>query len=138
LGKSTSPSYSITFHLITETFQKHTLDKRFEIARQIYNACLGEGLKRKKKLKQDRLYQVTIQQSKSTERNQLLRELQRQYGCTEYSMHTFVQPMQHHYKVNIDSHTAQKIATRAWKALEKMEYGQAKKVVFKKRAHGIV
>jgi hypothetical protein len=133
MGKATSPSYSITLDLLTETFQEHTLDKRFEIARQIYNACLAEGLKRIKKLKQDRLYQVTIQQSHSTERNQQLRELQRQYGCTEYRMHTFVQPMQHHYKVNIDSHTAQKIATRAWKAIEKMEYGQAKKVYFKKK-----
>jgi hypothetical protein len=40
MGKATSPSYSITLDLITETFQEHTLDKRFEIARQIYNACL--------------------------------------------------------------------------------------------------
>jgi hypothetical protein len=133
MGKATSSSYSITFHLITETYQKHSLDKRFEIARQIYNACLAEGLKRIKKLKQDQLYQVTVQQSKSAERNQQLRELRLQYGCSEYSMHTFVQPMQHHFKVNIDSHTAQKIATRAWKAIEKMEYGQANKVYFKKK-----
>jgi hypothetical protein len=133
MSKATSPSYILTFHLITETFQKHTLDKRFEIARQIYNACLAEGLKRTKKLKQDRCYQETIQQSKSSERKKQLGELRRQYGCSEYSMHTFVQPMQHHYKVNIDSHTTQKIATRAWKAIEKMEYGQANKVYFKKK-----
>lgn len=132
LAKTKTKSYVLTLKLKTELWQVHILEKRFEIGRKIYNACLGELLKRHKKLQHDKQYRHLIQQPKSKERNSLLNELYRQYGINEYAMHDFVKPMQHHFKKHIDSHTAQKIATRACMAMEKLIFGNAKKVSFKK------
>lgn len=42
MAKSKTPSYVLTLRIRTETHQEHKLTKRFEIARKIYNACLGE------------------------------------------------------------------------------------------------
>ncbi|MBB5171879.1 hypothetical protein HNQ41_000019 [Texcoconibacillus texcoconensis] len=124
-------SYILTLPLSTEKWQEDVLFKRLEIARNIYNACLGELMKRYKRFKQDKVYRHWIQQPKSKERNQVLRELNKEYGLNEYAIHTFVKPMQHHFKKNIDSFTAQKIATRSWLTFEKYLYGTAKKFLFK-------
>jgi hypothetical protein len=132
MAKTKSTSYVLTLKLKTEPWQEHILEKRFEIGRQLYNACLRELLKHYKKLQNDKKYRELIKQEKTKERNKLLNNLHKEYGLNEYSMHSFVKPMQQHFKKNIDSFTAQKIATRAWKAVEKLIFGNAGKVKFKK------
>lgn len=39
-------NYALTLGLKTELWQEHILEKRLNIARTIYNSCLGEILKR--------------------------------------------------------------------------------------------
>ena len=80
LAKTKTKSYVLTLKLKTELWQAYILEKRFEIGRKIYNACLGELLKRHKKLQHDKQYRHLAQQPKSKERNNLLNELYRQYG----------------------------------------------------------
>lgn len=132
MSKTKSASYVLTLKLKIEPWQEHILEKRFEIGRQLYNACLRELLKRYKKLQNDKNYEELIKQEKTKERNKLLNNLHKEYGLNEYAMHSFVKPMQQHFKKNIDSFTAQKIATRAWQAIEKLIFGNAEKVKFKK------
>ena len=132
MAKTKSASYILTLKLKTEPWQEHILEKRFEIGRQLYNACLSELLKRYKKLQNDKNYRVLIKQEKTKERNKLLNNLYKEYGLNEYAMHSFVKPMQQYFKKNIDSFTAQKIATRVWQATEKLIFGNAEKVNFKK------
>ncbi|AJA41474.1 transposase [Geobacillus virus E3] len=132
MAKTKSASYVLTLKLKTELWQEHILEKRFEIGRQLYNSCLRELLKRYKKLQNDKKYRELIKQEKTKERNKLLNNLHKEYGLNEYAMHSFVKPMQQHFKKNIDSFTAQKIATRAWQAIEKLIFDNAKKVKFKK------
>ncbi|KYD11801.1 hypothetical protein [Saccharococcus caldoxylosilyticus] len=60
-----TPSYVLTLRLQTETWQEHILEKRFEIGRRLYNACLEECLKRYKKLQHDSRYQDLAQQKPS-------------------------------------------------------------------------
>ena len=45
--------------------------------------------------------------------------------------------MQHHYKKNMDSYTCQKIASRAWIALDKILFEKGKKLHFKKYCEGL-
>ncbi|SFA40864.1 Probable transposase [Parageobacillus thermantarcticus] len=132
MAKTKSASYVLTLKLKTEPWQEHILEKRFEIGRQLYNACLRELLKRYKKLQNDKNYRELIKQEKTKERNKLLNNLHKEYGLNEYAMHLFVKPMQQHFKKNIDSFTVQKIATRAWQAIEKLIFDNAEKVKFKK------
>jgi len=132
LAKTKSASYVLTLKLKTEPWQERILEKRFEIGRQLYNACLRELLKRYKKLQNDKKYRELIKQEKTKERNKLLNNLHKEYGLNEYAMHSFVKPMQQHFKKNIDSFTTQKIATRAWQTIEKLIFDNAEKVRFKK------
>ncbi len=132
MAKTKTASYVLTLKLKTELWQEHILEKRFEIGRQLYNACLRELLKRYKKLQNDKNYSELIKQEKIKERNKLLNNLYKEYGLNEYAMHSFVKPMQQYFKKNIDSFTAQKIATRAWQAIEKLIFDNAEKVKFKK------
>lgn len=132
LGKTKTTSYILTFPLKTERFQEHILNKRFEIGRRIYNACLGEYLKRYNVMISDNEFKETITQVKSKEYNKKLSDIRNNYGLTEYSMHDFVKSMQHLFKSNIDAFTAQKIATRAWQTIEKLMFGDAVRVYFKR------
>lgn len=43
-------NYVLTLALKTELWHKHILEKRLNIARMIYNACLCEILKRHRKM----------------------------------------------------------------------------------------
>lgn len=64
-------------------------------------------------------YKQIQQMAKGKERNKLFNKLNSKYGISEYSLHDYVKPMQHHFKENIDAFTAQKIATRAYNAFAK-------------------
>lgn len=130
LARTKTPSYILTLPLKTEVWQEHVLEKRFEIGRKIYNACLSELLKRYKKLQHDNTYKTLIDNIKDNGKQ--LNELRKQYGLSEYAMHEFVKPMYGYFKQNIDSDTGQKIATRAWNAIEKLMFGDAEQVYFKK------
>jgi hypothetical protein len=127
-------SYILNLPLGTEVWQEDILSKRLEMARNIYNACLGELMKRYRRMKQDKEYRYWIQQKQSKERTQAFKELHKKYGISEYAIHSYVKPMQHHFKKNIDAFTSQKIATRSWLTFKKYMYNKdTKKVVFKRR-----
>lgn len=125
-------SYTLTLKLDTEKYQEDILNKRLEISRNIYNSCLGELYKRYNHMRESKEYRKVVKMAKSKERNKKFNELNSKYGLTEYSLHAYVKPMQHHFKENIDAFTAQKIATRAYNAFAKYMYHEADKVYFKK------
>lgn len=125
-------NFVLTLELKTEKWQEDRLNKRFNIGRQMYNACLDELYKRYNTVTERKEYKKVVNMLKGKERNKRFQELNKKYGLTEYSLHTYIKPMQHHFKDNIDSFTAQKIATRAYRAFEKYMFHQAKKVYFKK------
>lgn len=58
--------------------------------------------------------------------------MRKQYGMSEYSFHDDVKKMQKHFKENIDSFTAQKIASTLWKAYDKLFFGNGDKIHYKK------
>ena len=125
-------TYTLTFRLKTEKWQEDKLNKRLEIGRNIYNACLREILKRYNTMINSEEYKQIQQMAKGKERNKLFNKLNSKYGISEYSLHDYVKSMQHHFKENIDAFTAQKIATRAYNAFAKYMYHEADKVYFKK------
>ena len=125
-------NFILTLKLDTENFQEDILNKRLEISRNIYNGCLGELYKRYNHMKESNEYRKVLNMTKGKERNTNFNELNKQYGLTEYSLHNFVKPMQKHFKDNIDSFTAQKIATRCFSAFQKLMLHQSNRVYFKR------
>ena len=131
--KESKPNFVLTLKLDTEKYQEDILDKRLDIGRRIYNACLNELGKRYRLMVESKEYQKAIKIPKDDEsRNLALQDLNKKYRLSEYSLHDFVKPMQHHFKKNLDSLTVQKIATRCFEAFKGQIYHTAKKIHFKK------
>lgn len=138
-------NFCITFKLDTEFYQDDILSRRFEIGRNMYNSLVTVTQNRYKeliktikyrsiKLKLQDSYNSTTIDKLKQQKNlyKQLNDLYKQFKLNEYSFHEDVRLMQHHYKDNIDSFTAQKIATNLWKAYEKLLYGDGKVIHYKK------
>ena len=138
-------NFIVQFSLKVELYQRDVLNKRFEIGRKIYNALVTVTQKRYKEMIKTKLYRSIkeelrlIYQSedkanlkRKTELCKQLNKLYKQFRLSEYSFQSDVKNMQKHFKDNIDSFTAQKIATCLWKAYDKLLFGNGKSVHYKR------
>ncbi|MBS4189343.1 transposase [Bacillus sp. FJAT-49705] len=133
---SSTSSYVLTLPLQTRHHEAHILEKRFEIARKIYNACLAVADKRLRVMQESKDYQKARKLPSSTPserklRSTTFRHLHKRFKLEEYALHTYVKSMQTRFKHLIDSHTAQKLASRAFHTVKKKQIGMATKVSFK-------
>ena len=130
-------NFIVQFPLITEQYQEDILDKRFEIGRHIYNSLVNVTQKRYKemiKTKKHRTLLSSLTGNKKSDKEiwKQINDIRKQYGMSEYSFHEDVKQMQKHFKDNIDSFTAQKIATTLWRSYDKLFFGNGKRVYFKR------
>ena len=143
--KSTTDTCCLTLPLVLEKWQKDKLEKRFEIARQIYNTLLNYELKKLRILEENPDYiEITekIKEEKSKEKtsNKDLNKLYnirntflKNAGFSEYSFKYDMKPFYKHFNDNIKSNVAvHGIASQVWQAFDKMFFGNGKTVHFKK------
>jgi transposase len=104
-----------------------------EAARQLYNACLGEAMRRVNLIRQSKDFaRARSLKPTNPERKVLFKRARERYDLCEYAIHSYSTHLRHSWiGDHIDSNTAQKLATRAYKAVEKVLFGRAKKVRFK-------
>lgn len=130
-------NFVVEFSLKTEKYHEYILNKRFEIGRQIYNSLVNVTQKRYKEMIKTKkyrtlLFSLTGNKKYDKEIWKQINDIRKQYGMSEYSFHEDVKQMQKHFKDNIDSFTAQKIATELWKSYDKLFYGNGNKVYYKR------
>lgn len=130
-------NFIVQFPLKVEKYQEDILDKRFEIGRRIYNSLVNVTQKRYKEMIKTKKYRNLLSSLSGDKKKDkpIWREIsgiRKEYGLTEYSFHEDVRQMQKHFKANIDSFTAQKIATTLWKSYDKLFFGNGKRVYFKR------
>ena len=130
-------NFIVQFPLKTEIYQEDILNKRFEIGRKIYNSLVNITQKRYKEMLKTKKYRtllssLTGNKESNKEIWEQINDIRKQYGMSEYSFYKDVKQMQKHFKDNIDSFTAQKIATTLWKSYDKLFFGNGKKVHYKK------
>lgn len=130
-------NFTVQFLLKTEKYQEDILNKRFEIGRQIYNSLVNVTKKRYKEMTKTKKYRNIMLQftgNKKEDKNiwKQVNDIRDQYCMSEYSFHNDVKKMQKHFSNNIDSNTAQKIASNLWKAYEKLFYGNGGKIHYRK------
>jgi hypothetical protein len=140
MGKSNTQSYIVEIELIISNKESSFILKKMRIAVSIYNACLNKALKLSRTISADKEYirlltlrkklKSNLENHKLSEINKQLREIEKDYGFTEYAMHEFVKGPRDHFK-DFGSHEAQALASRAFKAVQKVHYKQAKSVRFK-------
>jgi transposase len=99
----------------------------------MYNACLGEAMRRIRLIRQSKDFnQARSLKSNNPERKVLFKRARERYDFSEYALHSYSTKIRQSWiGEHIDSNTAQKLATRAYKATEKVLFGQARKVRFK-------
>jgi len=138
MPRKTTPSFILELGLETSPHEKSELNVRFEAARQLYNACLDETKRRLELLRQSKEFQQarkmpkTINGKSNKERTEAFKALNTKFGFSEYSIHLYTTTIRNSWIGNsLDANTAQKIATRAFKAVQRVAFGIAKRVRFK-------
>ena len=121
-------NFIVEFPLKTEKYQEDILNKRFDIGRKIYNSLVNVTQKRYKEMIKTKKYRTILSSltgNKKTDKDvwKQINDIRKQYGMSEYSFHSDVKSIQHHFKDNIDAMTAQKIASGLWKSYDKLFYG---------------
>ena len=130
-------NFIVQFPLKTEPYQEDILNKRFEIGRKIYNSLVTVTQNRYQEMIKTKKYRNLISSltgKKKTDKEiwKQIEVFRKQYGFSEYSFHEDVKKMQKHFKDNIDSFTAQKIASEVWNSYQEFFYGKGKKIYYKK------
>ncbi|MCJ8281491.1 MAG: transposase, partial [Rivularia sp. ALOHA_DT_140] len=109
---------------------------RFQAARQLYNACLNEAGVRMNLIKGSELYRQAkkLKGGSKKERQDLFNQAREQHRFSDYALKTFATQTANRSKwiaSKLGAHEKQTIGTRAFKAVDKILFGQAKKVRFK-------
>jgi putative transposase len=136
--RATTPSFITELPLRTTSSDESTILVRLDAGRQLYNACLGEGLNRLDLIRQSKHFQEIQKLPKTKdgepneERTAAFKVLNKEFGFREYDIHHYAVGIRHGWiEEHINVHIAEKIATRAFKAVQKKAFGIAKNVRFK-------
>src|SRR5690349_17624550 len=130
-----TPSFVCEVPLRVTPAQERTLLARLEAARQVYNACLGEARKRVRLVRESKAFQrARTLPRDDPARKALFAQARAQHGCSEYALHAYAQQFGHAWlREHLDSLTIQTLASRAYRAANRLLVGRARRVRFKGR-----
>src|SRR5713226_293733 len=140
MKKSKTPTFLLELPLAIEAGQAKRLRAHFEAGRCLYNALLGEAMKRLRAMRSDPAWQEAraIPQAQKQERREAFSRLRQAYGFSEYALHEFAKTANCAWIADhIDSIMAQTLATRAYQAANRVCLGKAKNVRFKSKGRGL-
>lgn len=140
-----TPTSVYEIKLLNNNQQEKSLLKYSDCARQHYNAVLGEALKRLKLVKNDPLYKETVKLSKTDKKEKQQRTdnfkfLNKKYGFTKNDLEKWGTKSKNDSKFigkHVGTHVLQKLSNNAFRAVQKVAFGKAKKVRFYKKGEFI-
>ena len=148
-------SFIMEFELIAGNQEINFLEKRFNAGSNIYNLCINHCMKQLNKLKRDKEYRKSVKalktvnrklEKKSLPQNEIkrlkdikisytnkIKELEKEYQFTENDIQKYAKVPRKFIGKILNSAIVQNIASTAFDAVKKIQYGKAKKVKFKKK-----
>jgi transposase len=135
--KQNTPTFLLELSLEVDQGQAKRLRAHLEVARLFYNAVLSEGQSRLRRMKADPAWQAAraIPRSHKEDRAAAFSALRKQYGFSEYALHAYAKTARCSFLAeHLEAVLAQTLATRAYRALNRVCLGQAKRVRFKSKA----
>ena len=135
-----TPTFLLELPLQVTAGQAKRLRAHLEAARQFYNAVLSEGQRRLRHMRADPAWQAAraIPRTQKLERQRAFAALRQQYGFSEYALHDAAKGLNCTWIADhVDAVLAQTLATRAYRALNRVCLGQARRVRFKSRGRGL-
>lgn len=138
MPRSSTTSFVATLPLNTSSYDEKELEARFNASKNLYNACLSESNKRLELVRNSEAYDEAKKTPKKDKKlaRERFKAARAAYRYSEYDLHEFAARIAKASKwiaQKIDSQAVQSIATRAFKASERMLVGNAKKVRFKSK-----
>ena len=132
-SKSKTPSFVCEVPLQVTRHQERILETRFEAGRQLYNALLSETKKRLALVRQSVWYTKAKKSTDKKERQAHFAAARQAYGFSAYALEAVADEMRRTTWLaeHLDSHVAQKLADRAFEAVQKVAFSKARKVRFK-------
>lgn len=134
--RSKTSSFVIELPLVVDSRQEKELLSRYQAGRQLYNACLSEAMTRMELVRNCDAYKTAkkISRDKKKEREKAFADARRAYRYSDYDLQAYATRVSNQSKwiaEKLDSNTQQTLATRAFRASEKVLFGRAKKVRYK-------
>ena len=128
-------SFVCEIPLQVSSLTEKSINRTFEASRQLFNACLGECKRRLSLLRDSKEYQKARSLAKNDpQRQKLFQKAREKYGLSEYAMHAYAGKIKNSWIGEyLGINLAQKLATRAYQATEKLVYRKAKRVRFKSK-----
>ena len=148
-------SFAMEFELIAGNQEINFLEKRFNTGSNIYNLCLEHCIKQLNKLKRNKEYRKSVKALKTVNRKlekkslpqdeikrlkdikisctNKIKELEKEYQFTENDIQKYAKTPREFIGKILNSAIVQNIASTAFDAVKKIQYGKAKKVKFKKK-----
>jgi hypothetical protein len=138
--KPKTPTFLLELPLVAEAGQAARLGSHLEVGRQFYNAMLSAGQRRLRCMRADPAWQAAraISRSQPQERRAAFSALRERYGFSEYAFHELARKLRVSWLAeHLDAVLAQTLASRAYRALNRVCVGKAKRVRFKSKSRGL-
>jgi hypothetical protein len=138
--KKRTPTFLLELPLQVNEGQAARLRAHLEAGRQFYNAVLSEGQKRLRRMWADpRWHQAcAIPRTHKQERQAAFSVLRGRYGFSENALHEYAKQARVYWIAeHLDAVLAQTLASRAYRALNRVCIGEARRVRFKSRGRGL-
>src|SRR5437660_11785880 len=138
--KEKTPTFLLELPLMVEAGQAARLRAHLEAGRQFYNAVLSAGQSRLRQMRADPAWQAAraIPRTHTQERRAAFSALRQRYGFSEYAFHDQARELRVSWLADhLDAVLAQTLATRAYRALNRVCVSKAHRVRFKSRGRGL-
>lgn len=130
MAKSKTDSYVLTLKLKTTKSDISALDKYFELSRRLYNALLDEGLKRFRLMRESKLYQQARKETDKKTKSSLFKKAEEYANYDKFALNKYSTSLRVNEFKDIDANTVQALSARAIQSIDRMRFGNAKKVNF--------
>ena len=134
--RAKSPSFIAEFPLRTTPSDERAMRVRLDAARNIYNAALGEALRRLDLMRQSRASQAARAMPKGKDRTDAFRAMARQFGFSRIDLNKFTKTCRNGcwIKDHLGSQECQAITYRAFGAVEQFSFRKRGRPRFRGKA----
>jgi hypothetical protein len=139
-AKPKTPTFLLELPLEVQAGQAAHVGAHLEVGRQFYNAVLSAGQHRLRRMRADPAWQAAraIPRTHKAERRAAFAALRERYGFSEDAFHELAKALRVSWLAeHLDAVLAQTLATRAYRALNRVCLGKARRVRFKSRGRGL-
>ncbi len=139
-SRTKTPTFQLELPLVADAGQVARLGAHLEVGRQFYNALLSAGQRRLRRMRADPAWQVAraIPRTQKQERRAAFSALRESYGFSEYAFHDLAKALRVSWLAeHLDAVLAQTLASRAYRALNRVCLGKARRVRFKSKSRGL-